>query len=103
MRVKSPGKLGNGIITIRVQDHRLVALELPDGHLHGPDHHLPILPMMHRTAHDELAEQVQHDAQVQLSFIRLDLGDVCYPLGLGSSAVKSRSSQLGTPGGGSPG
>ncbi|WP_297922656.1 hypothetical protein, partial [Metallibacterium sp.] len=36
------------------QDHRFAALTLPHSHLHGPDHHPSILPMMHRPAHDTL-------------------------------------------------
>ena len=66
---------------IRVQDERLGALALPDRHLHRPDHHLPILSMVHRPAHDPPVEQVQHDAQVQLAFAGLELGDVGDPFG----------------------
>lgn len=38
--------------------------------------------MMHRPADHQRAEQIQHDAQMQLAFERWDLGDVGDPLGL---------------------
>ena len=65
---------------VGMQDHRLSTLALPHRHLHGPDDHLPILPVVHRPAHDPLVEQVQHDAQIQLALRCLDLGDVGDPL-----------------------
>ena len=68
--------------TVRMKDHGMTALALPDGHLDGPDHHLPVLPVVHRPTHDPLVEQVQHDAQVQLALPGLEFGDVGDPLGL---------------------
>ncbi len=67
---------------VRMQNGGALALPLPDRHLDSPDHHLPILPVMHRPADDELAEQVEHDAQVQLAFVGLEFGDVGHPLGI---------------------
>jgi hypothetical protein len=37
---------------------------------------------MHRPARHQLAEQIEHDAQIELAFERQDLGDVGDPLGL---------------------
>lgn len=68
---------------VRMQNDCALALPLPDRHLDGPDHRLPILPVMHRPADDELAEQVEHDAQIQLAFAGPELGDVGDPLGIG--------------------
>jgi len=67
---------------VRMQNDGARVLPVPDRHLDGPDHHLPILPVMHRPADDELAEQVEHDTQVQLAFAGLELGDVSDPLGI---------------------
>lgn len=50
---------------VRVQGHRVAVLVLPDGHLHRPDHHLPVLPVVHQPAWDPWVERIQHDAQVQ--------------------------------------
>lgn len=71
---------------IRMQDHRIASLPLPDRHLHGPDDHVPVLSVVHRPAHDPLVKQVQHDAQVQLAFAGLELGDV----GDGHRGVEAR-------------
>jgi hypothetical protein len=46
------------------------------------------LTMMHRPTEHELTEQIDHYAQVQLPFIRLQLGDIRDPFGL---PMKSRS------------
>lgn len=67
---------------VRMQNDGALAMPLPDRHLDSPDHHLPILPVMHRPADDELAEQVEHDAQVQLAFVGFEFGDVGHPLGI---------------------
>ncbi len=68
--------------SVRMQYHRPSALTLPDGHLHSTNNHLPILTMMHRPTHDELAEQVDDYAQIQLAFIGLQLGNIRDPFGL---------------------
>jgi len=66
-----------------MQNHGAQTLPLPDRNHDGPDHHRPILPVMHRLADDELAEQVEHHAQVQLAFAGSELGDVGDPPGIG--------------------
>lgn len=67
--------------TVGMQDQRMLLLTLPNRHLHGPDHHLPVLPVMHGPAHNALIKQVQHDTQIQLGLLGLDLVDVGHPLG----------------------
>lgn len=67
--------------TIRTQKYQMVALTLPDSHLCRSNHHLPVWAVMHRPAHDTLVEQVQDDTQMQLALLRLNLTDVCDPLG----------------------
>jgi len=42
---------------------------------HCPNHHVTILAMMHGSTDHQLAEQVQHNAEEQLSFLRAHLGD----------------------------
>lgn len=64
---------------IRVQDHLGTAFPLPHRHLHGAHDHVSVLAVVHRPAHHQLAVQVDHHTQVQLAFLRLDLGDVGDP------------------------
>src|SRR5690606_378926 len=67
---------------VGMQDHLVAAFAPPNGHLHGAHNHVPVLAMMHRPAHDQLAVKVEHDTQVQLTLVGDDLGDVGHPLGL---------------------
>jgi hypothetical protein len=65
-----------------VQDDLRAAGALPHGHLHCAHDHVAILPVMHGPADYQLAEQVEHDAQIELALRRQDLGNVGDPLGL---------------------
>jgi len=59
--------------------------------------------VMHRPAHDQLAEKIEHDAQVELAFeVRISVMSVTH-LVSGSLALKSRSSRFVTPIGRTPG
>lgn len=57
-------------------DSVAAASPLPDSHLHRPDHHVPVLPVVHQPTYHPLVEQIQHDAQIQLALAGFDLGDV---------------------------
>lgn len=59
-----------------MQDYRAAALPLPDRHLDRSQHHLPILTVMHRPADHQLAEEINHNTQEELSFAGRDLGDI---------------------------
>tara|TARA_R110002051_G_scaffold297991_1_gene364580 strand:- start:442 stop:876 length:435 start_codon:yes stop_codon:yes gene_type:complete len=65
-----------------MQYYRCFASALPYGHLNGSDYHLPILAVVHGPAHYQIAEQIQHHAQKELSFLSGDLRNVRNPLGI---------------------
>ena len=75
-------------VLVRVQDDDGCSLSLPHRHLRRTDHHVAVLPVMHRPAHDQLAVQVNHHLEVQLAFLRVDLGDVGDPFGLGLLCIE---------------
>jgi hypothetical protein len=50
---------------IGMQDHLVAAFALPYGHLNRANHHVAILPVMHRPSHDELAVEVEDDAEME--------------------------------------
>jgi hypothetical protein len=87
---------------IRKQDHSFVALPLSYGRLDGSDDYVSILPRVNGQAQHPVVKQFQHNAHIQLAFLGVDPSDVSH-LVSGSSAVKSRSSRLHTPGGVNPG
>jgi len=66
---------------IRMQDHRTNSLPRPNCHFNRTNDHLPILPMMHRPADYQLAEQIQNDTQKQFSLKGFYLGDIGHPFG----------------------
>jgi hypothetical protein len=68
--------------SIGMQYDRGLSLTLPNRHFNGPDHHVAILPVMHRPANNQLAEQVENHTQKELAFLRWYLRDIRYPLGI---------------------
>ena len=67
---------------VRVQDDRLAVRSLPAGHEDRSQDQLAILRGRHRPADYLAPVQVDHDAEVEPSPGRVDVGDVGYPLGV---------------------